>query len=620
MNTPPPDQKLGIKQKGLSLRYKILLVLILLPLSLLGIYLVVAINVFKSDKIAYVFESSTTVSRNLSSNAMTSLNSILASGRPCMQDYVLHQSFGEVSHGILANDGLVDWIAVYSEGPQGFVLESSLGKTGIDPQLDLARINPVANILPELVQSNRLVKSPTAHENKVLIGEKVLDNGKPKYFLMSAKAPDLVDLFRASNTGESYLIDESGRILMGPDGVDYSQITQRTGPDYINKLKKQSFASGAETFNDPAGEPMLASFAKTGFAGTTVVSLTPQKNALKAVSILIIRSILFVLVLISVSVIIGLFASNNLTASISELSRATLQIAEGNFRIRVRSKATDEVGLLATSFNAMAEEVSRLMSETAEKARMQNELNTAKTVQETLFPPTVSDMGYIKVAGFYEPASECGGDWWFYSEVDDKVLLWIGDATGHGAPAALITSAARSASTIIERLNLEPKDALTHMNRAIYDVSKGRIMMTFFLASIDRKTKKMTFANASHEAPYLIHKVDRDLKKKDLIPLNDVMSPRLGQDRETEYEQHTIDLEHGDRILFYTDGVPDIQNPGQESWGERQFVKTVTESVNGFPPVAMSIKVLVDRFTDYRKQAPLIDDVTFFMIQVEDNV
>ncbi len=108
------------------------------------------------------------------------------------------------------------------------------------------------------------------------------------------------------------------------------------------------------------------------------------------------------------------------------------------------------------NFNIMAAEVSRLLDQTAEKARMESELQTAKTVQETLFPETRAKIGPLAIAGYYEPASECGGDWWHYCQIGNKIFLWIGDATGHGAPAALITSAAKSASTIIERLNISP--------------------------------------------------------------------------------------------------------------------------------------------------------------------
>jgi sigma-B regulation protein RsbU (phosphoserine phosphatase) len=251
---------------------------------------------------------------------------------------------------------------------------------------------------------------------------------------------------------------------------------------------------------------------------------------------------------------------------------------------------------------------------------MQSELATAQTVQETLFPNNEAELHGLRIAGYYEPASECGGDWWHYFKVGDKVYLWIGDATGHGAPAALITSAAKSAATIIERfeevLPISAASALTLLNRAIFEVSKGKIMMTFFLACYDAKTKVMSYSNASHEAPYLMKKLDRPTKRKDLIPLNEINNPRLGEARDTIYKETSITLEPGDRVFFYTDGLTDIQNQENEAWGERQFLKTLIEVVEGAPPAHESVYRMREALILHRRRAPLIDDVTFFMIEV----
>jgi sigma-B regulation protein RsbU (phosphoserine phosphatase) len=238
-------------------------------------------------------------------------------------------------------------------------------------------------------------------------------------------------------------------------------------------------------------------------------------------------------------------------------------------------------------------------------------------VQETLFPDTEARIGPLEIAGYYEPASECGGDWWHYCTVGSKIFLWIGDATGHGAPAALITSAAKSASTIIERLNISPAKALELLNRSIYDVSKGRIMMTFFLAAFDPATGEMAYCNASHEAPLLFRHGEEGLKKRDLLPLNDVNNPRLGQARDSVYTQTTVTLGKGDAVLFYTDGIPDIQNPAHEAWGEREFLKNFVLANKDYPNVRDSVERFVASFKEHRQGAPLIDDVTFFMVKNE---
>jgi hypothetical protein len=213
-------------------------------------------------------------------------------------------------------DGIMSWIAVYTQTANGFELTSFLAKPGQEVQADLSRIHPEASILPRLLTESRLVTSPF-RDNKILIGEKVQDNDKVRLFLVFAESPDLQDLFSGAGTSESYLIDDKGRILMGPQGGAKEKLSQRTGEVYTDSLFKQAFVSGAEALVTPSGEELLASFSRTGFAGSMVVSLTSQKNALKAVSVLVVRSLLFVMVLISASVIFGLFASNNLTASLT---------------------------------------------------------------------------------------------------------------------------------------------------------------------------------------------------------------------------------------------------------------------------------------------------------------
>jgi len=140
-------------------------------------------------------------------------------------------------------------------------------------------------------------------------------------------------------------------------------------------------------------------------------------------------------------------------------------------------------------------------------------------------------------------------------------------------------------------------------------------MMTFFLASYDITTGELTYANASHEAPYLIKKGDEPPKKKTLIPLNEVNNPRLGQARDTTYDQQTVQFDVGDSVFFYTDGIPDIKNPGGEAWGEREFIKNMISCFQDYPEPAIGVSRFVKNFSDYRQNSSLVDDVTFFVVK-----
>lgn len=610
-------------KRGLSIKYKILLVLTAVPLITLALYLFLAIRVFQSDKLAYVFDSGSAMSRTLSAQSTTDFNSVLLNAKPMIQEYLLQREFSKVTRSVLDSEGKVDWISVYGKAADGkyqslAIAEKMLG-TG---KRDIQSFGNLDPLFSQMEQVNRLIRIPFK-DDRVLILEKITPDGDSagqdaKIFMLMSRLPDLANAFRAPGASELFLVNEQGLVLFGPGGTEATYLSEKMPLDFLEQSKVQNLNAGTEQVKSYSGKDLLASFARTSFGDLTVVTVTDKSEAFRAVDILLVRSLVFFVLIISVSTIVSLFASGSLTSALTELFGATKQVAEGDFAIRVKVRSNDEIGSLADSFNAMAGEVSRLVGETAEKARMESELKTAQTVQETLFPPTRADLESVRIAGHYEPASECGGDWWHYCQVEDKVLLWLGDATGHGAPAALITSAAKSAASIIERLNVDPAHALQLLNKAIYDVSKGQIMMTFFLASYDGKTRKLTYANASSEAPYLIKKRDGELKKKDLIPLNDVNNPRLGQARDTTYEQVTVDLEPGDRILFYTDGIPDIENPEKKSWGEREFVKAIIASSKAYPPVAQSVEQLVEMFSAYRQKAPLKDDITFFMVEIKE--
>lgn len=559
----------------------------------------------------------------MASQVKAQLNSLLNEAKPIFQDFLTNGEFTAQTNLIFANDFSLESVVAFKFNVEAKKFEKAtlVEKTARSTDgilLGLDKLLP--GYFAELDQAGRIVKAPY-HDDRLFIFEKVkgATEGQTTVFLMIARLSEVAEMFRAQSSQKLFLAAQDGTVLFGPEGTAGTQL-QASFPLRFLENKDNKVAQGAETVKDAGAIEWLVSYSRAGFGDLLVVSTVEKKKALGAVEILIRKSLIFFGILIAVTAIISLVASSSLTGALTSLFQATQKVSEGDFNIRVNVTSADEVGALAENFNLMAAEVSRLLDETAQKARMESELQTAKTVQETLFPETEAKIGPLSIAGFYEPASECGGDWWHYCQVGKKIFLWIGDATGHGAPAALITSAAKSASTIIERLNITPAQALELLNRSIYDVSKGRIMMTFFLASYDPDTSELTYANASHEAPFLIKKGGGPLKKKDLIPLNEVNNPRLGQGRETKYKQTTVTLDPEDMVFFYTDGIPDIQNGAKMSWGEREFIKALVNANKDYPAANESVARLAQMMQDHRQGEALIDDVTFFVVKNDPSV
>lgn len=600
--------------KNWSLRTKILSVMILLPLLVLLTYGALAMSIFASDKMAYIFETSHSASRALALQTKAQIESSLAKAIPIFQERITLQKFGPVSVGIFNSDPRLEWVGLFappSAGEDRFRTLDAFEKSSGQLQQDVQDWPGFQKFLRHVLQEGRGALTPW-RDSHLLIAERLGDTSTLLFALL-VKVQDLEQAFRTPSASRSYLVDSEGSILMGPADENFSQLDEIL-PDAGWKSVLSSNTS--LTLKSSTQEEFLASFSKVNLAGLSVVSLVPKAQAFSAFRSLLKDSVVLIIFLLSCALIFGILASNQLTQALMELFSATKKVSEGHFDIQVPVASQDEIGSLAASFNTMAEEVQRLVLETAEKARMQSELKTAQTVQETLFPQAHAKVLGGEIFGFYEPATECGGDWWNHSVVNGNLYLWIGDATGHGAPAALITSATKSAATMIETMHLGPAASLTLLNRAIAEVSKGQMMMTFFLASVDPRTGLMKYSNASHEAPYLMRAGEK-LTKKNLVPLNDVSDPRLGQSRDTIYSEKEIQLQAGDRILFFTDGIAEIPNPQSEPWGEREFIKALIRSNQSRGSLESSVSELISSWSEHRQKAHLADDVTLFLYEYQ---
>lgn len=600
-----------------SLRYKVLIVMTILPLLLVLGYMLVALKVFTDDKIAYVYDSINNVTGALSSQVRGDIESNIVGLSPIIQDYLLYGKLSDGSRKAFLSYPSWQFFIAYDRESSGKYEQKQVIEK--DENLAAEFLNNlgsrVDSVFRAALAKERGILVPF-NDDLLVIWQKFEDSatGRSNIFISGVRLGNRWDMIRESGAQSIFLSDATGNAIVKPDEINMSHLGDIV--DVESLQLGSGLGQGTVTVRGVNGAEYLASITEVGFGDLSIVSLVEKSKALSAVKILMKKSVVFLGFLICLTLIVSILASRKVMGSLTELFAATKQVAQGNFNVNVGVSSSDEVGALASNFNKMAQEVSRLLKQTAEKARMEAELNTAKTVQETLFPPNTFDKAGVEIAGFYEPASECGGDWWYYSEVDDKYYFWIGDATGHGAASALITSAARSAASVIEQVAPGPGAVLQVLNRAIYDVSKGQIMMTFFVGAYDRVSRKLTYANASHEPPFLVHPKEGDIKKKDLIPLIEVNGPRLGQNRDTEYQESEVDVGAGDFLFFYTDGVTDIRNPSGEGWGERAFVKSLTQCLNGAPPATTAREKFTESFSEFRKSSGLVDDVTFFMVRI----
>ncbi|MBK7537974.1 MAG: SpoIIE family protein phosphatase [Myxococcales bacterium] len=311
--------------------------------------------------------------------------------------------------------------------------------------------------------------------------------------------------------------------------------------------------------------------------------------------------VLFILI----GTLLAIFQGLSISRPIKQLAKRADQISRGDLAARVEVKSSDEIGVLGENFNYMADQIVVLLQQTAEKARIEQELEVARTIQETLVPPPdIVDKGTLRFCGYFQPASQTGGDWWTWHDLTGgKVLLVIGDVTGHGVPSAMITAAAKAACDVARAVHNDDVTVsrlLEIMNYAIFESAKRKFVMTCFASIIDTRRRTITYANAGHNFPYL-------LRGNEFATMM-IRGNRLGDVRESQYEAKTIELSPGDVLIWYTDGIVECENRSGEEWGEKRFRAAVKRAAS-LDSAQMRDAIVADS-RDFYSDVPRKDDIT----------
>ncbi len=261
-------------------------------------------------------------------------------------------------------------------------------------------------------------------------------------------------------------------------------------------------------------------------------------------------------------------------------------------------------------------QMNELVDMSAEGVRMESDLFMARTVQDNYMPINSASIGGMEIAGFNIPCTEVSGDWWYYSETENYIFLWIGDATGHGIAPALLTCAANSAMSVIKDLTESPATAMELLNNCLYDTGKGSMMMTAFACTLDKQTGQFTYSVASHDPPFIIRDLNEKTRMKDFIYLNENNSNRLGEKEGSKYSESTGQLQHGDYLILTTDGIPEARNPEGDELGDRKFTKFIVKNIldnKKNDDIKAAAKGILNDVNSFRSYAEQEDDLTLIL-------
>jgi sigma-B regulation protein RsbU (phosphoserine phosphatase) len=266
---------------------------------------------------------------------------------------------------------------------------------------------------------------------------------------------------------------------------------------------------------------------------------------------------------------------------------------------------TAEFSGIRANLVRLAEQLIRLLTDTAAKAAMDRELAVARTVQQLLVPSAETVIGSVlRVASHFQPAAECGGDWWgFYQLPRGRELVVVGDVTGHGIASAIMTGVAKAACEIACHTlggELTAGQLLGLMNVAFCKSAQHRIMMSCCAALFDQAAGTVFFANAGHPFPYLL--------RNGLLKTLTILGEPLGASLDTEYETMGIPFRQNDLFVWFTDGVAERENEAGEQFSERRLRAACQRGLEG--GVTGVRDAIVQSLNEFAGRKSADDDIT----------
>lgn len=334
------------------------------------------------------------------------------------------------------------------------------------------------------------------------------------------------------------------------------------------------------------------------------------------------RVIMVAAVVLAIGIVLAALQGVRLARPIRALTGQASRISSGDLRGRVDVNRGDELGVLGRTFNVMADEINHLLEEQTKKASLEKEMELAQQVQRAMLPPqTLDEHGYLKIVGYCQPASSCGGDWWSYRKLSNgRMLLVLGDATGHGIHSAMIAATARGAvealSGIDERL-LTPEQVLRAIDSAIRQVGDHNVLMTAFACVFDSTSGTLHYANAGQNFPYVIKLgPNRMLEQASIIAASG--NPLGDRNIAVEIRRGSLQMKPGDLFVGFTDGVVERANPAGKLFGDRRLRSALTgQSMADASSMIALRDRLVSALDQYAEGKPADDDITVVFCQYD---
>jgi sigma-B regulation protein RsbU (phosphoserine phosphatase) len=629
----------------LSIRVKILALILSALLLSLVTNLVAGRRLILNDKSSYVYDYNLSIVREIETNMTAQIDQLRTASQSIAMVFGTAPNSGDlVSHFYEQNRAILP--------PGGFLIARPQSRTEFEPPMSVpSGISGGVSGLQAIFTSENW--RPSDFELGAVLAGPAVDGKIPLGFRATDGTGHPIVIFSMLEIRQS-LLQEYGKKMriellssgkeLAHFGFDYPAEKSAELEKFRTEIFGKPFATGAQEVKLGQTD-YLASYAKIQNVPIMIVGLISKEASFEAAEQLVRQSVLLGLGILFLAISGTLLFSKGITNRLRQLWLATQKVSSGDFETHVPvGRGHDEITDLSASFNTMSGRIHALMKETAQKARMETELETAQAVQNRFFPSSDFESSKLRVSGMAIPATECGGDWWQYREIGPFLLIAIGDVTGHGVSSALVTAAAHGAFTVLLRKyeaefsssgkRPDLGELMKGLNEAVCAAGGEDVGMTMLLSMIDTRTGEVESCNASHRPAYLYRPDPTHLRDLSQVVqafqiIQGSKIPQLGMSKELSVETYTFQLHPKDLIVWYTDGLVECENPDGKPFRKTDLLKLIAslrETQQSGPPDGVSgarqiCQGLIDGFKNFlgSKIDNPEDDTTIVVAVISDD-
>ncbi len=329
------------------------------------------------------------------------------------------------------------------------------------------------------------------------------------------------------------------------------------------------------------------------------------------------RAAIAVFLIFIAGILISRFVAGRILKPIEAMTGDVIDGAETGklFEMKDVYRTNDEIQVLAESIDDLSKKTKKYIEDitaiTAENERIGTELFLATRIQESMLPhifPPFPDKHEFEIYAIMDPAREVGGDFYDFFLIDqDHLCLVMADVSGKGIPGALFMMISKTIIQSSAVLGSSASDILERANAALCANNQADMFVTVWLGILELSTGKLSCANAGHEYPALKRKNGKFELYKDKHGFV------LGGMDGMKYKEYTIELNEGDSLFLYTDGVPEATDAQQEMFGNDRMIEALNKDENANPyEVLGNVREAV---SDFVGDAEQFDDLTMLCIE-----